>query len=85
MFTLAALGGEFEVPTLHGNARLKIPAGTKSGARLRMRGQGIKTGERTGDQLVAICIFVPETLTDEQRELLEQLHASFADSDLTTS
>jgi molecular chaperone DnaJ len=74
-FPLAALGGEIEVPTLDGRGKLRIPAGTQPGTVLRVRGKGIPRRVMTnrGDQLVEITIDVPKTLSDEQRELVEQL------------
>ena len=75
-FTIAALGGSVDVPTLSGSARLTVPPGTQGGSRLRMRGLGIAQGERKGDQLVEVRIRVPTELSDEQRELLERLQAS---------
>ncbi len=75
-FTLAALGGTIEVPTLEGYASLKIPAGIESDAMLRMKGKGIldsRTG-RKGDELIRIKITVPKHLTKKQKQLLEELH-----------
>jgi molecular chaperone DnaJ len=72
-FITAALGGEIEVPTLKGTARLKVPRGTQSGHTLRLRGQGIKPRKGPeGDMLVRILITVPKDLTQEQEELLKQ-------------
>jgi molecular chaperone DnaJ len=74
-FTVAALGGEVEVPTLDGKAKLRVPAGTQPGAVLRLKGKGIprRAGIGRGDQHVAIGIEVPTQLTAKQRELLTQL------------
>ena len=57
-FTTAALGGEIEVPTLRGSARLKIPAGTQYGTMFRLRGQGMPNvhGHGTGDLLVRVLV-----------------------------
>lgn len=73
--TQAALGSEIDVPTLDGNEKLRIPAGTQPGRVFRMRGKGVPHLQRNGrgDQLVVISIDIPKTLTAEQRELLEQL------------
>jgi len=72
----AALGAKVDVPTLsEGTVVLNIPAATSSGARLRLRGKGIrnpKTGER-GDQFVVLKIAVPKALSDDARELYRQL------------
>lgn len=77
-FTLAALGGMLEVPTLTGRAELKIPAGTQSGTTFRLRGMGMPSlrGGGKGDQYVRIEIDVPKNLSSEQKERL----AAFADS-----
>lgn len=73
----AALGGEAEVETPTGPVRVKIPAGSSSGRKIRLRGRGLSQpggamGER-GDLLAEIRIVVPERLTDRERELYEQL------------
>jgi molecular chaperone DnaJ len=74
-FTIAALGGEISVNTIHGVAKLKIPAGINPNQTLRMRSQGIRTNDgRTGDHLVKVNIIVPQSLTPEQRQTLEKLH-----------
>lgn len=71
-FTTAALGGEIEIPTLEGMARLKIPAETQSGKVFRLRNKGIKN-VRThshGDLLCHVLVETPVNLTERQRELL---------------
>lgn len=77
-FTQAVLGGTVDVPTLNGNARLKIPVGTQAGATLRMRGQGFPSlnGGHTGDQLVTIVVEIPKTITEEQRKAIQDFHES---------
>ncbi len=74
-FTMAALGGEVEVPTLEGRARLSIPRGTQSGKMLKMNGVGMPDvhGYGKGDQLVRVVVEVPKKLSAEQEELLRQL------------
>jgi len=74
-FTMAALGGEVEVPTLEGRARLNIPHGTQSGKMLKMSGLGMPDvrGYGKGDQLVRVVVEVPKKLNSEQEELLRQL------------
>ncbi len=71
----ATLGAEVEIPTVDGNAILKIPVGTQPGKVLRMRGKGVPHLRRNGrgDQLVVINVDIPTRLTSEQRELFEQL------------
>lgn len=71
----AALGAKVDLPTLDGVRTVTIPPGTPSGARLRLAGLGVpsaKGGER-GDHYAVIKIVPPARLTDEQRELLQQL------------
>jgi molecular chaperone DnaJ len=72
-YAQAALGGEIEVPTLDGMAKLKIPAGSQPNDLLRMRGLGIPAGSRRGDQIVVVQISVPKRPTERQRELLKEL------------
>jgi molecular chaperone DnaJ len=74
-FTLAALGGEIEIPTLDGSAKLKIPVETQTGQVFRLRGKGIK-GVRSsypGDLMCEMVIETPVRLTDRQKELLREL------------
>jgi molecular chaperone DnaJ len=72
-FTLATLGGNIEVPTLFGKASLKIPSATQSGTTFRLRGKGMPSlrGGHQGDQLVRVHVEVPQSLSSEQRKLLE--------------
>jgi len=73
-FSLAALGGEIEVPTLEGKTSVKVPRGTQHGDILRLRGQGIPRldGRGRGDQLVRIAIQVPTSMTREQEKALRE-------------
>jgi molecular chaperone DnaJ len=76
-FTAAALGGEIEIPTLDGSAKIKIPPETQSGRVFRLRGKGIK-GVRShahGDLLCHVVVETPVNLTARQRELLLELEA----------
>ncbi len=73
-FTIAALGGEIEIPTLDGVARLKIPAEAQSGKVFRLRGKGIK-GIRSvghGDLMCHVVVETPVNLTARQKELLRE-------------
>lgn len=74
-FAQAALGAEIPVKTLEGQEQLKIPAGTQTGAVLRLKGHGmpVRGGRGRGDLLVSVTVMTPTTLTREQRRLLEQL------------
>lgn len=76
-YTVAALGGEIEVPTLEGHAKIKVPAETQTGKIFRLRGKGIK-GVRShdkGDLLCHVVVETPVKLTSRQKELLEELEA----------
>ena len=72
--TVAALGGEIEIPTLEGMARLKIPAETQSGKVFRLRGKGIKNvrSHVHGDLMCHVVVETPVNLTERQRELLRE-------------
>jgi molecular chaperone DnaJ len=73
-FAQAALGDEIEVPTLDGKVKLKIPAGTQTGTRFRLRGHGVPYLNRSGkgDQHVKVVVVTPTKLTDRQKELLRE-------------
>jgi molecular chaperone DnaJ len=71
----AALGGEFEVPTIDGsNSRVKVPEGTLSGRRFRLQGKGMPVlrSKQTGDMYVQVLVETPQKLTKRQRELLNE-------------
>jgi len=72
----AALGATVTVPTLGGEVELKIPAGSSSGNRMRLRGRGMP-GKTPGDQLVTLEVHVPAARTEAQRRLYEQLAREF--------
>ncbi len=72
--TTAALGGDIEIPTLDGYAKIKVPAETQTGKVFRLRGKGIK-GVRAaahGDLLCHVLVETPVNLTARQRELLDR-------------
>ncbi len=76
-FSQAALGGEIEIPTLDGAAKMKIPPETQSGQVFRLRGKGIK-GVRSsghGDLICHVVVETPVNLTARQKELLQELEA----------
>ena len=78
-FTKAALGGEIEVPTLHGKASMNIPEGTQTGQRFRLRGKGmphVRSASTVGDLYVHVELEVPVKLSAEQKQLIEQLEES---------
>ena len=70
----AVLGDKLIVPTLEGNARLKLPPGTQGGQRFRLRERGLSgvSGQR-GDLYVVVQIALPKKLTEREREIWEQL------------
>jgi curved DNA-binding protein len=72
----AALGATVPVPTLDGSAKVKVPAGSSSGRRLRLRGEGMPgPGGRKGDLYASVRIVVPKQLEKRERELFEELAA----------
>ncbi|KYD11607.1 molecular chaperone DnaJ [Heyndrickxia sporothermodurans] len=73
-FAQAALGDEIEVPTLHGKVKLKVPAGTQTGTKFRLRGKGVPNvrGYGTGDQHIHVKVITPTKLTDKQKQLLRE-------------
>jgi molecular chaperone DnaJ len=76
-FSTAALGGEITVPTLEGQAHLKVPAGTQSGTAFKLRSKGIPTlnSASRGDLIVRVVVEVPTRLNADQRKKLEELAA----------
>jgi DnaJ-class molecular chaperone len=78
----AALGCQAVVPTLDGPVRLRVPAGSSSGRLLRLRGRGLESAGRRGDQLVEVRIVVEDSLDEAEqalyrrlRELAEERHS----------
>lgn len=69
----AALGGEVRVSTLDGDVLLKVPAGSHSGRKLRLRGRGLGAGATRGDLYAVVHVDVPGTLTPREKELFEAL------------
>jgi molecular chaperone DnaJ len=71
----ATLGCSVDVPTIHGDVTMKIPAGTQDGAKFRLKGKGVPDirGGRQGDQICTARIQVDENLTRKERELYKQL------------
>ncbi|MBI4923648.1 MAG: molecular chaperone DnaJ [Devosia nanyangense] len=75
--TTAALGGEFEVPTLDGQrAKVKVAPGTQPGQRVRLKSKGMPVlrSKDTGDLYVQLDVETPQNLSKRQRELLEEFH-----------
>ena len=73
--TTCILGGEVEVPTIDGRAKIKIAAGTHAGKVLRLRGKGLPdvNGYGRGDIMIVVDITIPDTLNKDERELVEKL------------
>ncbi|MBT2685585.1 molecular chaperone DnaJ [Bacillus sp. ISL-37] len=73
-FVQAAIGDEVEVPTLHGKVKLKVPAGTQTGTKFRLKGKGVPNvrGYGTGDQHVLVRIVTPTKLSEKQKQLLRE-------------
>lgn len=86
-FTLAALGGEIEIPTLSGSANLKIPAGTQVDTVFKLKGKGMPTLSSSGnysefgDLYVKISIDVPMSLSAAQRKCLEEFAVTSGDAE----
>ena len=71
----AALGAKIEVPTIDGRAQLRIPPGTQSGQKLRMREKGVLSAasdEHRGDQIVTVEITVPQLRDERSKEILRE-------------
>ena len=76
-FATAAMGGEIEVPTLDGSAKIKVPAETQNGKTFRLRAKGIK-GVRSqfpGDLFCHVAVETPVNLTERQRQLLREFES----------
>lgn len=71
----ATLGCEVDVPTVQGDVKVKIPAGTQSGTTLRLKGKGVKDlrGNGYGDQMVKVEVKIPTKLSSKEKSLYEQL------------
>lgn len=71
----AALGTKIEVPTVEGRAQLKIPAGTESGQKFRLRERGfpsLRNPNLRGDQFIEVQIYMPRIISEETKEILRQ-------------
>ena len=80
-FPTAALGGQVDIPTIDGQkVKIKIEPGTQPGKTLRLRGKGIPAvkgyGGGMGDLVVNISVYVPKTLSREEKEMLEKMQQS---------
>ena len=81
-FTMAALGGELEVPTLNGRVSLRVPAETQTGRLFRLRGKGVRParGPGPGDLICKVTVETPVNLSKRQKELLDEFDESMRDS-----
>ncbi|HSW70832.1 MAG TPA: molecular chaperone DnaJ [Gammaproteobacteria bacterium] len=79
-YTLAALGGELDVPTLSGRVQLKIPPETQTGKAFRLRGMGVPAvrGGAKGDTICRISVETPVNLTAKQKEILKEFEATLS-------
>ncbi len=77
-FAQAALGDQIKVDTVHGPVELKIPAGTQTDAKFRLRGKGAPRlqGNGVGDQIVTVTVQTPKSLNQKQRDALMQFAAA---------
>lgn len=80
-FVVAALGGSIKVPTIDGNASLKIPAGTQSNTYFKMKGKGCPQlrGSSIGNQMVKVIVYTPQNLNQKQKETLKKFGKSIGD------
>lgn len=74
-YSVAALGGEVEVPTVDGEVKIRIRAGTQPGTMMRLQGKGVPVlrGRGRGDEYVRILINIPDKLSREQKRLIEEM------------
>lgn len=68
----AVLGGRVEVPTIDGRVALTVPKGASSGRVLRVRGKGVRRGDRRGDQLVTLKVVMPPAVDDELEDFFRK-------------
>ncbi|QVK19450.1 molecular chaperone DnaJ [Mycoplasmatota bacterium] len=82
-FSQAALGEEIEIPTIHGNVKLTIPAGTQSQTKFKLKHKGVKSLRSgiKGDQYVIVKVVTPRNLTAKQKALFEELSTIESDND----
>lgn len=73
-FAQAAMGDTIEIPTIHGETKLSVPAGTQAGQTFTLRGEGVPflRGGDKGEMQVIILVHTPQNLTKRQKELLEE-------------
>ena len=70
----AVLGGQLQVPTLHGHVQIRIPAGSQNGQKLRIKGKGLPSSDgREGDLHVRLKVGIPKDISSEEKKLWEEL------------
>jgi molecular chaperone DnaJ len=76
------MGAELEIPTIDGNVKYNLPAGTQSGTTFRLRGKGIPElrSRNRGDQFVTVKVQVPTSLNAEQKEALNAFGAAMGET-----
>jgi len=74
-----ALGTTVQVPLLEGTASLRVPPGTGSGKRLRLKGKGVQAKTGAGDLYAVLRVEAPKTLSDEDRAALERMKSTEGD------
>jgi len=86
-FPQASLGAELQVPTLEGDATIKVPEGTQSGKKFRLRGRGVPhlNDHGKGDLIVEVRVQTPSKLTKQQKDLLRQLSETMSVENTLTS
>jgi len=86
-FPQASLGAELQVPTLEGDATIKVPEGTQSGKKFKLRGKGVPhlNDHGKGDLIVEIRVQTPSKLTKQQKDLLRQLSETMSVENTLTS
>lgn len=72
-YTQAALGSTISIPTIHGDVDLKIPGGTQTGSKLRLRGKGINGKGFNGDQYITVNVKIPTHLSQEEKKKIKEL------------
>ena len=69
----AALGATIEAPTLEGKVKLKVPPGSQTGSKLRLKNKGLCSKSKSGDLYISLKIVTPKAATEEQRNLYKQM------------
>ena len=82
----AILGAVVDIPTIDGNtATVKVPAGSSSGAKIRVRGGGVKTSKATGDLIARVAIQVPDKPSRDLKKLAKEMAQAEGDLDVRAS